>query len=142
LSALSSTSIKREPLSYEAKSFVRGKSGQFPFAPGGLGDEAIGLPEQDAEEAFEDIVKGVEKSHSLGRGGIKTIPPGFERGLDFDSTAAENDLLDSEEHHRVEPIYRPLVSSLPETNGVRIFRPVSKYTSKPDWSFYPERARC
>jgi antiviral helicase SKI2 len=68
----------------------------------------------------------------LGRGGIKTIPPGFERGLDFDSTAAENDLLDSEEHHRVEPIYRPLVSNLPETNGVRIFRPVSILTGLTD----------
>lgn len=44
-------------------------------------------------------------------GGIRTIPPGFTRGLDFGPLAdgAEGQLLDEEEAVEVTPIYRPMV---------------------------------
>ena len=103
--------MAREPTLYDTKSFVRGKSGQFPFAPGGLDGTAVKEDAGNAEQALEEIVKGVEKSNMLGRGGIKTIPPGFERGLDFDSLQSEDDLLNSEERPNVTPVYRPAVSS-------------------------------
>ena len=109
LSASTSTSMAREPATYDAKGFVRGKSGQFPFAPGGL--DSTTIAPGDAGQAFDDIVSGVEKSNALGRGGIKTIPPGFERGLDFDSSHADDDLLNSEEQAQVTPVYRPFAST-------------------------------
>jgi antiviral helicase SKI2 len=106
-SALGSTSMARDPNAYDSKSFVRGKSGHFPFAPGGLDGEAVKDTAEETERALEEIVEGLETSNSLGRGGIRTIPPGFERGLDFDSTAADDELLNSEEKVKVEPLYRP-----------------------------------
>ena len=69
-----------------------------------------------ADDALKEIVQGVEKSNMLGRGGIKTIPPGFERGLDFDSMQSEDDLLNSEEQPQVTPVYRP-VASTSKQNG-------------------------
>lgn len=116
LSALGSTSVAREPTVYNTRSFVRGKSGQFPFAPGGLESDVVKEGPADTEQALEQIVKGVEKTSALGRGGIKTIPPGFERGLDFDSMISEDEVLGSEERPRVEPIYRP-ASSKSKANG-------------------------
>lgn len=111
LSALGSTSIFREPNLYDSKNFVRGKSGQFPFAPGGLDSNAVKEQAASTESAMEEIVKGLEKTNALGRGGIRTIPPGFERGLDFDSLQSEDELLDTEEQPRVSPIYRPIAST-------------------------------
>ena len=48
-----------------AKSFVRGKSGYVPFWPGGL----------------EDVLLGSEDNLTEGGKGLRTIPPGFSRGL-------------------------------------------------------------
>ena len=50
-----------------SKNFVRGKSGHVPFWPGGL-DEALG------DIGDEGVTGG--KSY-----GLRTIPPGFTRGL-------------------------------------------------------------
>ncbi|KAJ7150328.1 ATP-dependent RNA helicase [Mycena filopes] len=58
---LTSTSLDRTP--GPSKNFVRGRSGYVPFWPGGLEDAAI---------------SGIPGSRSTG---LKTIPPGFTRGL-------------------------------------------------------------
>lgn len=98
----------RDPTAYDTKSFVRGKSGQFPFAPGGLDADAVREAALETEKALEDIVDGLERDNSLGRGGIRTIPPGFERGLDFDSSAGDDEMLNAQAQPKVEPRYRPL----------------------------------
>jgi antiviral helicase SKI2 len=118
---------------------VRGKSNYFPFTPGGLGpgdgenvviDE--GNEDQDVEEIMEDIEKGFEamrgmnntfhpkyiSSYSLSSGGIRTIPPGFTRGLDFSLSAGEDgsvELLEDSPFEDVEPIY---TTSQPPTQGI------------------------
>ena len=48
---------------------MRGKAGSVPFWPGGLEDPSSGLPD-DLEDELE-----------VGGKGIRTIPPGFTRGL-------------------------------------------------------------
>ncbi|KAF7302996.1 ATP-dependent RNA helicase [Mycena kentingensis (nom. inval.)] len=60
--ALTSTSLDRAP--GPSKSFVRGKSGNVPFWPGGLEDVVVS----------ENVASG-------SKAGLKTIPPGFMRGL-------------------------------------------------------------
>lgn len=74
-------------------SFVRGKSGQVPFWPGGL-DESLGLDEDAIDHK--------------GPHGLQTIPPGFKRGLRLPGEVDESELLEESEH---EP--------LPETTLVR-----------------------
>ena len=64
---LTSTSLDRAP--GPSKNFVRGKAGSVPFWPGGLEDPSSGLPD-DLEDELEVEGKG-----------IRTIPPGFTRGL-------------------------------------------------------------
>ncbi|KAF7307318.1 ATP-dependent RNA helicase [Mycena indigotica] len=59
---LTSTSLDRAP--GPSKNFVRGRSGHVPFWPGGL----------------EDVVVS-ESTASSSKTGLKTIPPGFTRGL-------------------------------------------------------------
>jgi antiviral helicase SKI2 len=56
--------MKRAPAA--PSSFVRGKSGQVPFWPGGL-DESLGL---DEDAVYR---KGVNE--------LQSIPPGFTRGM-------------------------------------------------------------
>jgi antiviral helicase SKI2 len=56
--------MKRAPAA--PSSFVRGKSGQVPFWPGGL-DESLGLDENAVYR------KGVNE--------LQSIPPGFTRGM-------------------------------------------------------------
>lgn len=63
-----------------SKNFVRGKSGHVPFWPGGL-EEALGDIDDDA------VTNG--KSY-----GLRTIPPGFTRGLRL--PGEENDIDDLE----------------------------------------------
>lgn len=63
-----------------AKSFVRGKSGQMPFWPGGL-DEVLG--DLDAIGSGESTK------------GLKTIPPGFSRGLRLPGDDPDVDDLDA-----------------------------------------------
>lgn len=63
-----------------SKNFVRGKSGHVPFWPGGL-EEALGDIDDEA------VASG--KSY-----GLRTIPPGFTRGLRL--PGEENDVDDLE----------------------------------------------
>ncbi|KAF8628226.1 hypothetical protein AX15_004008 [Amanita polypyramis BW_CC] len=63
-SGLTSTSLDRAPGS--RKDFVRGKSGNMPFWPGGL----EGIP--------SDVTVGLDDTPHQG---LKTVPPGFSRGL-------------------------------------------------------------
>ncbi|KAJ7508688.1 ATP-dependent RNA helicase [Mycena galericulata] len=71
---LTSTSFERAP--GPTKNFVRGRSGYVPFWPGGLEDAAIST-----------------SSGSQSKGGLKTIPPGFTRGLRL-AEDGEDGLLD------------------------------------------------
>lgn len=76
-SGLTSTSIDRAP--GPSSNFVRGKSGYVPFWPGGLDDVAKDpVPIGDLSEASESL---------------KTIPPGFTRGLRFPGDEAEEHVL-------------------------------------------------
>ncbi|KAF8915101.1 antiviral helicase [Mucidula mucida] len=77
LSGVSSTSLERAPSS--TTDFVRGKSGHVPFWPGGLDDVLLNL---DASLDNGEIKKG-----------LRTIPPGFSRGLRLPGDEIENDVL-------------------------------------------------
>ncbi|BGP54708.1 Antiviral helicase ski2 [Rhodotorula sphaerocarpa] len=110
--AANSTSMDRKPADYQG-SFVRGKSSYFPFRPGGLGDAVLDAEEDEGAKADPSLaVEELEKAFEKGRGGIRTIPPGFTRGLDFGPLADDpNSALIEEEEEEVEikPIYRPML---------------------------------
>ncbi|KAJ3135035.1 hypothetical protein HK100_003090 [Physocladia obscura] len=74
--ATNSTSFLREPASH--RNFVRGTSSNIPFAPGGLENIILktGNEKSDEEIDLEDLL-------NLDDGLLKTVPPGFERGLVF-----------------------------------------------------------
>ncbi|KAF9531825.1 antiviral helicase [Crepidotus variabilis] len=74
---LTSTSINRAP--GPSKNFVRGKSGYVPFWPGGLEDGSANALEQQLK--FENL------------NGLKTIPPGFSRGLRLPGDVVEDEDL-------------------------------------------------
>ncbi|GAA5934158.1 hypothetical protein JCM10213_003717 [Rhodosporidiobolus nylandii] len=113
--ALNSTSIDRKPASYVG-SFVRGKSSYFPFRPGGLNDIMLDEEEKEGLDGLDKAAQGLEKAFEKGHGGIRTIPPGFTRGLDFGPLAdqAESGLLEEEEEVEVKPIYRPMLELVNE----------------------------
>ena len=67
------------------KNFVRGKSGHVPFWPGGL-DEALG--------DIDDEVVASGKSY-----GLRTIPPGFTRGLRLPGEQSDIDDLERMEEN-------------------------------------------
>jgi antiviral helicase SKI2 len=75
---LQSTSLDRAP--GPSKNFVRGKSGYVPFWPGGLDAAA-----RDSE--------GVDALVSGGKG-LRTLPPGFSRGLRLPGEVAEDEFVD------------------------------------------------
>jgi len=77
LTSKNSTSILRRPGAKE--DFVRGRSGQFPFAPGGM------EPLADDVQSNRDPFRITEKT-TLGP--LISIPPGFARGLRL--SGAEN----------------------------------------------------
>ena len=69
-----STSLDRTP--GPSSNFVRGKSGYMPFRPGGL----------------EDIlVNDLDQKTPLTNKSLRTIPPGFLRGLRLPTDPIEND---------------------------------------------------
>jgi antiviral helicase SKI2 len=90
--AKNSTSLLRKPAN--RAEFVRGASGFFPFAPGGLdGVEAIAAIEDQALSRHE--AASAKPSGGLDRvinfsteGGLLEIAPGFTRGLDFEKKPA------------------------------------------------------
>jgi antiviral helicase SKI2 len=129
--AKNSTSMQRAP---GAKAnFVRGKSGNFIFAPGGLEDEVL----KDDDELEADIIEAARINGHLdgeeGEGqdavaqtvqsmealletrgkGLRTVPPGFSRGF-FEKAEAEEDLIESQEDFAKglmpEPVYVPIES--------------------------------
>lgn len=77
LSGVASTSLERAP--GPSTSFVRGKSGHVPFWPGGLDDVLLN---SDASLDVTEIKKG-----------LRTIPPGFSRGLRLPGDELEDDAL-------------------------------------------------
>ncbi|ORY02930.1 NUC185 domain-domain-containing protein [Clohesyomyces aquaticus] len=93
--AKNSTSLLRKPAN--RAEFVRGASGFFPFAPGGLdGVEAIAAIEDEAilrqETANARKSGGLDRVINFGaETGLLEIAPGFTRGLDF----SKNPLIDS-----------------------------------------------
>jgi antiviral helicase SKI2 len=64
-----------------SKNFVRGKSGHVPFWPGGL-EEALGDIDDEAATSGKSY-------------GLRTVPPGFTRGLRL--PGEENDVDDLEQ---------------------------------------------
>ncbi|KAJ7269314.1 antiviral helicase [Mycena haematopus] len=89
---LTSTSLERTP--GPSKNFVRGRSGYVPFWPGGLEDPTI---------------SGNPQSHS--KAGLKTIPPGFTRGLNLIEDADES-LLALDSVHEPAPIGEDELASI------------------------------
>ncbi|KAJ3406520.1 hypothetical protein HDV05_005963, partial [Chytridiales sp. JEL 0842] len=74
-SSASATSMKRTPGLY--RNFVRGTSSGIPFAPGGL--ESVALNDgKDPKDVDLDALL------SLDEDGLRTVPPGFERGMIFE----------------------------------------------------------
>lgn len=69
---LTSTSLERAPAPLQ--SFVRGKSGHVPFWPGGL-DAAL-LPSNTSDSTPK---------------GLRTVPPGFSRGLNIGGVEVDGD---------------------------------------------------
>ncbi|KAG8986475.1 hypothetical protein FRB90_003977, partial [Tulasnella sp. 427] len=93
---LTSTSLSRAPA--PPSTFVRGKSGYMPFLPGGLEDAVVGT---------EETEEGSEKQK-----GLRTIPPGFSRGLrlpgEEDDEVPNDELLTTEVDGLAKP---PLVEA-------------------------------
>ncbi|KAJ6002487.1 hypothetical protein N7451_005034 [Penicillium sp. IBT 35674x] len=86
INAKNSTSLLRRPAG--RADFVRGAAGFFPFAPGGLdGVEALAAMEADAEsmdQSRSGRQGGLDRIINFGsEGGLLTIPPGFDRGMNF-----------------------------------------------------------
>ena len=74
LTGLTSTSLDRAPA--PTKSFVRGKSGHVPFWPGGLDD-----------------LSADSSNGKSSRKGLRTVPPGFSRGLRLPGEISDDDDL-------------------------------------------------
>jgi antiviral helicase SKI2 len=93
--AKNSTSLLRKPAN--RAEFVRGASGFFPFAPGGIdGVEAIAAIEDQALSRQENAIArpsgGLDRVINLSaEGGLLEIPPGFTRGLDFEKKPATDE---------------------------------------------------
>jgi antiviral helicase SKI2 len=85
LSANNSTSLDRAPSQGGAKGrdFVRGKSGNVPFWPGGLEAPEMQKNSKMTDDEFLGLV-----------GKLKTVPPGFKKGLRFkgDDEGEEDEL--------------------------------------------------
>ncbi|CAH7683511.1 NUC185 domain-domain-containing protein [Phakopsora pachyrhizi] len=122
LTARTSSSMARQPARYETD-FVRGRSGNYPFTPGGLEKTSIlDNPEGEDLETIEELEKGFETT----RGGIRTVAPGFTRGLDFSDLVEYPDLRMEDEKDvgsglktremrsedvRLNPVYTPFTST-------------------------------
>ncbi|KAG1774053.1 ATP-dependent RNA helicase [Suillus placidus] len=73
--ALTSTSMDRAPA--PVANFVRGKSGYVPFKPGGL----------------DDVILAAKQTTAAPIKGLRTIPPGFSRGLRLSGDDLEDEAL-------------------------------------------------
>ncbi|TFK41940.1 ATP-dependent RNA helicase [Crucibulum laeve] len=122
---LTSSSLDRAPA--PSKSFVRGKSGHVPFWPGGLEDATTSALSSEAEQRISK--------------GLRTVPPGFRRGLRLLGDLAEDDeILDLDEDEKdigkqtddnmVSVQDEPDVS-LNQATGIDALLPTSKSNLKP-----------
>lgn len=75
--ALTSTSMDRAPA--PVANFVRGKSGYVPFKPGGL----------------DDVILAAKQTTAVPIKGLRTVPPGFSRGLRLSADDLEDEALTS-----------------------------------------------
>ena len=82
MTSKNSTSLLRKPTGKE--DFVRGRTGQFPFSPGGLEINATQV---------QDRYKINEKTQL---GPLPSLPPGFTRGLRIKNTDEDLDLENTE----------------------------------------------
>jgi antiviral helicase SKI2 len=84
---------------------VRGAAGFFPFAPGGLeGVEAAALLDEQALKADASVSTGpskLERVINFSEGGLLSVPPGFERGLDFSRTKTDEEQAEAEDVEKV-----------------------------------------
>lgn len=86
---------------------MRGKAGNVPFWPGGLEDPSSGIPDELEEELLGEAK------------GLRTVPPGFTRGLRLpgeDEGDAEFDGLDR--------VQKPLAAGQGDAVSVPFFRAV------------------
>jgi antiviral helicase SKI2 len=101
--AKNSTSFLRKPAN--RADFVRGAAGFFPFAPGGLeGVEAAAVLDEQALRADEVVgtgKRGLERVIDFGEGRLLSVPPGFERGLDFEKKRAGDDQAEAKDIEKV-----------------------------------------
>ncbi|KAJ3063988.1 hypothetical protein HDU98_000272, partial [Podochytrium sp. JEL0797] len=74
--ATNSTSFRREPSSH--RDFVRGASTNIPFAPGGLENVVL------KEDLVTQLAFDLDELLNLDSEGLKTVPPGFDRGMMFE----------------------------------------------------------
>lgn len=75
---LTSTSLDRAP--GPSNTFVRGKSGYVPFWPGGL-------------EEVSSEPRSLDGINQRNRKGLRTIPPGFSRGLRLPGDVGDDEAL-------------------------------------------------
>ncbi|KAI0783389.1 antiviral helicase [Abortiporus biennis] len=85
-SGLTSTSLERAP--GPSNNFVRGKSGYVPFWPGGMDDI---IKESATIVDLDDSSQG-----------LRSIPPGFTRGLKFPGDDADEEFLPRKLHPKTE----------------------------------------
>jgi antiviral helicase SKI2 len=123
--AKNSTSILRKPAA--RAEFVRGGSGFFPFAPGGLDGventaqyEDEMLAQQEAAQTRKSA--GLDRVISIGKeGGLLEIPPGFNRGLDFAKRSKVDKKTEEEVENTLEEEPEPIGDDSqrepPATNG-------------------------
>ena len=84
LTGKNSTSLLRKPGSKE--DFVRGRTGQFPFSPGGL--------DGVSEDMTQSSRYRINEKTQLGP--LSSIPPGFTRGLKIKEAEEDMDLENTE----------------------------------------------
>lgn len=96
--AKNSTSLLRRPAG--RADFVRGAAGFFPFEPGGLDAvEAVAAVESEAQGYEEPGRKKGDLNRVINfgvEGGLLSIAPGFNRGLDFEKGKTKNTLESGE----------------------------------------------
>lgn len=105
ITAKNSTSLLRKPA--PMSSFVRGKAGQYPFAPGGL--------EAAIKGDLDDLAENLDETLRLQPEALLSIPPGFSRGLNSDVDITEFALAEDEALSRLKPKHRTIIP--PKTNG-------------------------
>lgn len=112
-----SSSPFRKPANY-SPDFIRGRSGNQPFKPGGLLSSVFIAPVSDPNlDATDELEKDLEST----RGGIRTIPPGFTRGLDFGTQEGTDGVEDG------------LQSTFPAANLAPVQLDPVYVSSKSDW---------